>query len=873
MSQGIFHAQRIAVTIRGLGVAMIFLYEDIMPKSRHNGMEKTVLALIIASAIGSPFYSYAADSSDDVEFDPSFFPNKKGEKLDLSQYSRANIVPAGNYSMDVILNGQWIGKEEIKFITIPNNKYAVPCYNGSFFSQLNLNAKQLNKQEGYLDRLEKEGYCGDLKTMVPGTLVNFDTGEQKVMVSIPQLLLNNKPRGFVDPSRWEDGLTALMVNYNANIYQAKLSNSNNTYSYLGLRNGINFGGWQLRNSGAFNWNSGGKNTYRNTATYLGHDIPALQSQLVIGDAFTSGTLFDGIRFRGIRLYSDDRMLPDSQRGYAPIVRGVANSNARVVITQNGFNIYTTTVAPGPFEISDLYPNSYGGDLMVRVEEATGEVRTFSVPYASLAQLLRPGISRYELAAGEVNSYGLTHKPNFGTLTYQRGLINDLTGYTGTTVSEGYFAAMLGAAVNTPIGAFSFDVTQADSNLPNESYNGQSYRLAYSQVIPQTKTNFSVLAYRYSTSGYLGLNDAVQLRDMELGGLNTSDYQRPRSTFTLSVNQILPERWGSLFATASYSNYWKNEGSRESYQLGYSNVISSLSYSLAVNRTLNSNVQSIFSTETRETQFTLNLSLPLGGAAYGSNLHMTGTSSSQTRNGQVGLSGSYGSDHQYDYNVNVTRDTTSNTNAFSSGLGYRAPFADLSASYGYAQGNQQYSAGANGAVVVHSGGITFGQSMGETAALVHAQGAKGARVTTTTGVTVDRFGYAIVPYLRPYYVNKVDLDPKGTPDNIEIRSTQSTTVPRSGALTLLNYETESGRLVYIKAKQKDGSALPFAASVYDTKGKNVGVVAQSSLLVLRGIDDQGILRVKWGDNEEKSCTLHYQLPPEQSETTVIQGVCQ
>lgn len=48
--------------------------------------------------------------------------------------------------------------------------------------------------------------------------------------------------------------------------------------------------------------------------------------------------------------------------------------------QNGHEIYQTTVAPGPFEINDLYPTSYSGDLDVTVTEANGAVSRFSVPF-------------------------------------------------------------------------------------------------------------------------------------------------------------------------------------------------------------------------------------------------------------------------------------------------------------------------------------------------------------------------------------------------------------------------------------------------------------------------------------------------------------
>ena len=94
----------------------------------------------------------------------------------------------------------------------------------------------------------------------------------------------------------------------------------------------------------------------------------------------------------MRLSTDDQMLPDSLRGYAPVVRGVANSNAKVKISQNGVTLYETTVSPGPFQINDLYPTGYGGDLRVSVLEADGSEHTFTVHYAAVLLSLRPGSS-------------------------------------------------------------------------------------------------------------------------------------------------------------------------------------------------------------------------------------------------------------------------------------------------------------------------------------------------------------------------------------------------------------------------------------------------------------------------------------------------
>lgn len=82
-------------------------------------------------------------------------------------------------------------------------------------------------------------------------------------------------------------------------------------------------------------------------TYIQRDIQRLQGQLTLGDSYTPSDIFDSVQFRGAQLASDDNMLPDSLRGFAPIIRGIAQSNAQVTIKQNGYIIYQSYVAPGP----------------------------------------------------------------------------------------------------------------------------------------------------------------------------------------------------------------------------------------------------------------------------------------------------------------------------------------------------------------------------------------------------------------------------------------------------------------------------------------------------------------------------------------------
>jgi outer membrane usher protein len=66
--------------------------------------------------------------------------------------------------------------------------------------------------------------------------------------------------------------------------------------------------------------------------------------------YTSGDIFDTVRFRGVRLYRDMQMLPNSRRNFTPIVQGIAQSNALVTIEQNGLSFIRKRCRPVPLRL-------------------------------------------------------------------------------------------------------------------------------------------------------------------------------------------------------------------------------------------------------------------------------------------------------------------------------------------------------------------------------------------------------------------------------------------------------------------------------------------------------------------------------------------
>lgn len=50
-----------------------------------------------------------------------------------------------------------------------------------------------------------------------------------------------------------------------------------------------------------------------------------------------------------------------------MIHGIARGTAQVTIKQNGYDIYNSTVPPGPFTINDIYAAGNSGDLQVTIK--------------------------------------------------------------------------------------------------------------------------------------------------------------------------------------------------------------------------------------------------------------------------------------------------------------------------------------------------------------------------------------------------------------------------------------------------------------------------------------------------------------------------
>jgi outer membrane usher protein len=793
-----------------------------------------------------------AHGVENVEFNPAFFPNgANGKQVDVSRFSQGNVVLPGSYRVDVYLNGQWIGRETLSFVAVEGRDSAQMCLEREALVRFGIDLDAPLNQPAEVDQPAAAPFaaCEDVASYLPGSHSQFDPGENRLTLQVPQVYLARQARGYVDPKHWDSGVDAAFVRYNANTFAAQANGRSINSHYLGVNSGLNLGEWHWRHSGSFSRTAIGSG-YQSSSTYVQRELSPLRSQLVVGEIFTPGELFDSVRLRGASLFSDDRMLPDSQTGFAPVVRGIAETNARVTVRQRGVLLDEVSVAPGPFVLNDLFPTGYGGDLTVTVTEADGRQREFIVPFAANANLLRAGYSRYALSVGQLDEIGLRHPPTLMQATYQHGLSNLLTGYTGAVVGEDYQSQLVGAAFNTPLGALSLDLTNSSAKLPgHEAREGRSVQLRYSKNFTDTGTHFALGAYRYSTEGFLSVADAARVRGLAIDGLNLDNVSRLRDRMDISLNQSLGN--GSVYLTGSSQNYWNRKSGNLTFTTGYTSSWKGLHYTVSAQRTKD------LLSDRVDKQVELSLSFPLGSGARSPTLTSAAYRGNQSSGERVNLGGSLGERSEFTYGVGGTR-TQGSGNATSADMKYQASHGVLSAGYGQSNSHRAASFGMTGGVVVHAGGVTFAPELGDTLGIVQASDAQGARINGNHGAQVGGNGYAIVPHLTPYRQNVVELDPKDLSVDVELKTAAQNVAPRAGSVVKLHFDTVSGQAILITALREDGGALPFGSDVFDEDGASVGIVGQGGKAFVRVARTQGRLTVKWGADASASCRLQYGL---------------
>lgn len=803
-----------------------------MKMEKGNCFNKSSLYLLIAGGLFTSLNILADD------YYPPNLLNIEGSSQqltneDLSVFKESSIAP-GQYQVDLFINNNRIFNRKIEFILMQdsdNREILIPGFTAEEWSQVGVEIPadilHKNKDNEFININDIDNVIGF-----------FDLNRNQYLLTLPQKYINEKKLKENEVNSWDQGIPAALVTYSFSSFNRRSHGENNDSYYGNIQSQFNLDAWRFTNYSTWTKNENGDKKWNTLSNVLSRDIYSLNSELMLGDLYTSSQLFNSVKYRGMKLMTDRLMTPYQNRAYAPGVVGIANSESVVTITQNGQVIYKKSVPAGPFNITDYYPMSSGGDLYVNIKGTDGAEKDFIVPFSSIANLERKGEMKYSFSTGKYDS----HNSGDGTYLTQAeayyGLTDFVTLYGGVFVAEKYQSLGLGTGVNVGrYGAVTADWLYAKSTVNhNDKLNGNAFRINYSKTIEVTNTNISVVGYRHFDANFLSFNDAMEHKDKKY-----EPNERLKNEYTMALSQPLFSNQSSINLNSIIYKYADGKNT-SSYNIGFNSSVNKINYSIYYTY-YDGSQQNDSGKNTYD--LSMNISVPL---SWNENYVWANYSASTNNHDQTlhtaRLSGTYGDNNQA--NWDVYQGYGNKGVNYSGGVSgsYKTSSAIINAGYSYASERQNLNYGISGAFVATQYGVALTPSLQKTNALILTKDSAGVEVVNGQSVKTNNSGLAVISGLAAYQKNNISIDTQSIPADTEISNNIiSNIIPTKGALVLADFEAKKGFKFLLTLETPDNSVIPMGAQA-DIGQSEKQLVASFNQLYFVADKPKGNIDISW-----------------------------
>lgn len=817
---------------------------------------RNAASLFFITAVGTTLFIGELSTSkaaSDVQFNTDVLDLKDRSNIDLSQFSRKGFILPGAYTLAIDLNANTLPERQIHFYPAENNvNESVACISPEMVEQFGLKETTLASLTWWHNQ-----QCLNLDS-IKGMEARGDLGKSALFVSIPQAYLEYNSPYWDPPARWEEGITGALFDYNLSLQTLQQNGagggSGTNLSGNGTT-GANFDAWRVRadwqsryDRRSGNNHESGTRSWDWSRFYAYRALSKLGARFIMGEDYLSSAIFDSFRFTGLSLVSDDNMLPPNLRGYAPEVSGVAKSNAKITISQQGRIIKEVQVAAGPYRIQDL-DSGVSGNLDVRVEEQDGSVKQYQVSTATIPYLTRPGQVRFKTAVGKPSDW--KHRvdgPMFATGELSWGVSNGWSLYGGGIGGEDYNALSVGVGRDLlAFGAISSDVTLSQAKVPaQDTQRGGSYRLSYAKRFDQTGSQVTFAGYRFSDSGFRSMAEYLDARDGDITA------GRSKEMYTISLNQQFESLNLTAYVNYNHQTYW-NQPANDRYDFSLSRYFDlgrfrNLSLSMTAYRNKFNN--------THDDGMYMSLSLPWGASGT---VSYNGSYARGDNRQSVSYYSRVGDADSYQVSTGVARQGADLSGYYT----HNGTLAQVNTSASYREG--QYSAlGVSmqgGATLTPKGGALHRSNiMGGTRMLVDTDGVAGVPVGGYGNpVYTNRYGNAVVSDVSSYYRNSVRINLDKLADNVEASQSVVQGTLTEGAIGYRKFKVISGEKAMAVIRLADGSAPPFGATVLNIKNQETGIVNDDGSVYLSGINAGDSMTVRWNNAEQCKISLPKNLP--------------
>lgn len=753
-------------------------------------MFKNKILLLLVCSVFQPVFAVIADD----EFNMSFIRGGARSELPEVFDKNVNFVP-GEYLVDVEVNGEKVSNG---FLIVTESEKKTLCLTKEWLTEQNV----FIKDDFYDKEFDPKKKCYALGNNAT-TKVELDNSTQTLKLRIPQAAFLSGER---NQRPWDYGSPGFQLAYNANTSK---SSGQQRSSYLGINGSGNLGKWVL----AFTANATDEHGFDTNDIRLTRALESIKADLTIGKTQSNySPLMNGFSFRGVQLNSNANMSSWLSRTYAPKLQGIAVSNARVTVEQNGRILESIVVPPGPFEISNLGAIN-SGELLMTITEENGSKRTERYPVTIMNNLLRPGAVDYGFAVGKkmVGNGKSGSEGTFGLGSLDYGF-NYATLNTALLLSQNY--QNIGIGSTNSIGWFgalstSLNLSTAHFKLKEEQ-KGYSVSVKYARSLSDL-TDLQLIGYRFTDRGYVEYANYDYLN-------NDPEQNKQKNRYEAILTHHLPESNIYLSMSGWMQQYWdKQQESGLNFMLSKS--FDNFSASLSGNYSKKGDSSGEYMTS-------LSFNIPFNAFDV---TNYSNTSMTYTRSG--GMSYMTGSSafltDRLSYNMNVSRDRNGNSYALSTG--YATDYAQLSSMYSKGSASQNLSLQMSGSVLgVYGGGLMLSQNNGGTLAVIDMDGISGVMINDS--LPTDSSGRAVVS-LASYSQNSININVDNLSDDIEVQGNVINIVPTEKAIIYRKIKHRRVHRYILRVFGRNKYAVPMGTIAKDDSGREVGFVSNGGVLLL------------------------------------------
>lgn len=212
-----------------------------------------------------------------------------------------------------------------------------------------------------------------------------------------------------------------------------------------------------------------------------------------------------------------------------------------------------------------------------------------------------------------------------------------------------------------------------------------------------------------------------------------------------------------------------------------------------------------------------------------------------------------------YSVEMTRVQNGQTD-FSARLSALPRYTSVDLGYSRnSVGLSRYDAGLRGGLVLHEGGVTLSPyPVRETFALVKAGESAGIQLSTPQGpVWTDGAGRAVASSLSAWRTNRVEIDTRSLPRNVDVLNGYQEVEAGRGAVPRLDFPVDTVRRLMLQVRTPDGLPVPKGAAVQDGQGNYLTSVVDAGLVYLT--DAPVLVRLRIDSGIGQACQVEVDAP--------------